>query len=92
MMVLLESIGLFSQAIMQSGAENNLWSLNYPGQEPENYVYQLANKTQCLRDTDDEMIDCLKRLPAIVIRRNQGFECAVRIILLPAFLVILFVL
>lgn len=70
------SQGLFSQAIMQSGAESNLWSLNYPGQEPEKYVYQLATKTECLRDTDDEMIACLKRLPAIVIRRNQGFECA----------------
>jgi Carboxylesterase family len=76
---LLACLGLFSQAIMESGSENNLWSLNYPSQKPENYVYQLANKTGCMRPTDDEMIACLKTLPAIVIKRNQDFECTVRI-------------
>jgi carboxylesterase type B len=69
------STGLFAQAILESGTENNVWTLNYPQQSPETYVYQLANKTDCLRSTDAEMIACLKTKSATAIRLAQSVEC-----------------
>jgi len=69
------SQGLYHQAIMESGTEGNVWTLNYPEQFPETYVYQLAAKVDCTRPTDPEMIDCLRQLPALRIRLAQGIDC-----------------
>ena len=62
---------------MESGTEQNLWTINPPGSNPEYYVYQLAEKTNCTRDTDPEMVDCLRELNATEIRHNQKLECTV---------------
>jgi len=69
------SQGLFSQAILESGTEQNVWSLNYPEQMPETYVYQLADRVNCTRDTDPEMVDCLRGRSATVIRLGQAVNC-----------------
>jgi carboxylesterase type B len=69
------STGLYAQAILESGTENNVWSLNYPGQVPETYVYQLAERVNCTRSTDAEMVACLKEKPAVAIRLGQSIEC-----------------
>ena len=68
---------MFQQAIIESGTEQTFWALNYPGSFPEQYVYQLANKTNCLADTDTEMVACLKNRSAVDILANQNLVCAV---------------
>jgi carboxylesterase type B len=69
------SAGLFHQAIQESGTEQNVWTLNYPEQKPETYVYQLAEKTNCTRPTDPEMVACLRSVSAVDIRLAQDIEC-----------------
>lgn len=69
------SQGLFHKAIYESGTEQNVWSLNYPNQNPETYVYQLAEKTNCTRPTDPEIVECLRSVSAQDIRNQQDVEC-----------------
>jgi len=70
--------GLYHQAILESGSENNFWTLNYPGQQPENYVYQMAARTNCERPNDSDMIDCLRTRSATAIRLASNVACTVR--------------
>jgi len=69
------SRGLAHQAILESGAENNVWSLNYPSQTPENYIYQVAEKVNCIRDTDAQMVNCLKLVPRQLLRIADSIDC-----------------
>jgi carboxylesterase type B len=69
--------GLFHQAILESGSENNIWSLNYPDQSPEHYLYQVAQNTSCLRDNDPDMVACLQALPSRDLRLADHIECTV---------------
>lgn len=69
--------GLFHGAIMQSGADNNPWSINSPDQAPETYVYQTADKANCSKKTEEEMIDCLRNKTAEEIRIAQKIVCTV---------------
>jgi len=69
--------GLFHQAIMESGTEQNFWTLNYPNQEPEKYVYQVAAKLDCALPTDPEIIACLRSKTATQLRLAQNIDCTV---------------
>jgi carboxylesterase type B len=51
------SFGLVHQAICESGADNNIWTTNWPAQEPERYVYQTAEKVGC--DVGTEILHIL---------------------------------
>lgn len=69
--------GLFHGIIMQSGADNNPWSINSPDQYPETYVYQTADKANCTKATEAEMIKCLRNRTAEEIRIAQNIVCQV---------------
>jgi carboxylesterase type B len=69
------SQGLVHQGICESGADNNMWTANWPEQRPEEYVYQTAAKTGCDVGSDPEIVDCMKSLNWTVIRNNQALNC-----------------
>lgn len=75
--------GLYHQAIMESGAEGNIITLNYPGQQPENYVYQVAAKLNCTQSTDPEIIACMRSRSALALRLAQNIECTVNDLEIP---------
>jgi carboxylesterase type B len=69
------SKGLFHKGIMQSGSDTNIWTLNYPEQSPENYIYQVADKAGCSKDDIPTMVACLKALPAALLHRADDIQC-----------------
>jgi carboxylesterase type B len=70
------SQGLVNQAICESGADTNFWTLNWPLQRPEEYVYQTATRNGCANDTSiEEIIDCLREVPWEDF--NRGIVCHV---------------
>jgi len=69
--------GLFYQGIEESGSDGNLWTINWPGQEPENYIYQVAENANCTTIDTTEMVDCLKALSARDLRRADSIRCTV---------------
>jgi carboxylesterase type B len=69
------SQGLYYQAILESGAENNVWALNYPDQHPENYIYQVAESGNCTTDSTAEMLACLRGLTEGQLQRIDSIEC-----------------
>jgi len=69
------SRGLFYQAILESGADSNVWAVNYPAQNPDMYIYQVANNTQCMRDTTEEMLACMRQVSARDLRIADNIEC-----------------
>lgn len=69
------SQGLYHQAIMESGTEGNLWTLNYPAQKPEEYVYQVAAKLNCTQSTDPEIVACLRSATPLALRLAQRIDC-----------------
>jgi len=69
------SRGLYYQAILESGADTNVWTLNYPAQEPDNYIYQVAEKTNCTRATTGEMLSCMRDVSARDLRLADSIEC-----------------
>ena len=69
--------GLFYQAIEESGSDGNIWTINGPGQEPENYIYQVAENANCTTIDTTEMVDCLKALNARDLRRADRTRCTV---------------
>jgi len=69
------SEGLYHQAILESGADTNVWTLNFPGQEPDNYIFQVASNTNCMRNTTAEMIDCLRAVSPRDLRIADSIEC-----------------
>jgi carboxylesterase type B len=70
-----KSRGLYYQAIQESGTEQNFWALNFPPQEPETYVYQVADQANCPKDDEAAMIACLKGLTARQLRNVQNITC-----------------
>lgn len=66
---------LVHQAICESGADNNLWTTNWPPQKPEEYVFQTAEKTGCNNGLEEEIVACLKSLNWTTIRDAQGLNC-----------------
>ena len=66
---------LVHQAICESGADTNMWTIHRPESEPERYVYQTAEKTNCTGETDAQIVDCLKELPWRQLRSNQEITC-----------------
>lgn len=69
--------GLFHRAIMESGTDFSLWSINWPIQEPANYTRQVAEKFGCPTSDSRQMVDCLKTVPWQQLW-NTTFECHVR--------------
>jgi Carboxylesterase family len=69
--------GLYHQAIAESGTEFNVWSINTPVQEPEKYVYQVAEKVNCDQTSDSAMVACLRSRSATALRLAQDIECTV---------------
>jgi carboxylesterase type B len=70
------SRGLFHQAIEESGSDNNLWTINGPGQNPDNYIYQVAENANCATDDIPTMVDCLKSLSAEDLLAADNITCA----------------
>ncbi|CAD5118434.1 DgyrCDS7143 [Dimorphilus gyrociliatus] len=66
---------LFAQAILESGADLNIWAYNEDLQKPWTYTAEVAKKLNCTRPNDQEMMDCLRTIDADVLRQNQGFTC-----------------
>jgi hypothetical protein len=62
---------------MESGTEGNIITIHYPGQQPENYVYQVASKLNCTQPTDPEIIACMRNRSALALRLAQNIECTV---------------
>ncbi len=52
--------GLFNQAILESGAETNFWVINWPEQEPETYIEQVAEALGCPTGNSQAMLGCLQ--------------------------------
>jgi len=69
------SRGLYYQAILESGADNNVWTINYPAQEPDNYIFQVAEKTNCTRVTIAEMLACMREVSARDLRIADSIQC-----------------
>jgi len=69
------SKGLFQQAIMESGAENNIWSINNPSQSPENYIFQVAENLDCPTQNTAEMLSCLRSVSARDLRIADDIAC-----------------
>jgi carboxylesterase type B len=69
------SQGLVHQGICESGADNNMWTVNWPEQKPEEYVYQTAEKVGCGDGSDPEIVDCMRSLNWTIIRNNQALNC-----------------
>jgi len=69
------SRGLYYQAILESGADHNVWVVNWPAQDPDSYIYQVAASTNCTRDTTAEMIACLRQVSARDLRIADNIEC-----------------
>ena len=54
-------VGLFHQAIQQSGSDITLWAVNSPESEPEEYTAQMAILLDCPADQGTAaMIQCLR--------------------------------
>ena len=68
--------GLFHQAIMHSGCDMNLWSVNEPEQHPENYLKFVADEVNCPNEDNEEMLQCLQSRTARSIV-NAEFNCTV---------------
>lgn len=73
-------LGLVHQGICESGADTNFWTLNWPGQRPEGYLYQTALRNNCtvIGHSDEEIVQCLRRVPWEEF--NRGILCRVSII------------
>jgi len=74
-MVSPRSRGLYYQAILESGAENNAWSVNSIDQKPENYIYQVADNLNCTTASTAEMLTCLRAADARDLRVADSIEC-----------------
>ena len=68
---------------MQSGNEYSIWAVNGDEVEPHTYIVQVAEQWGCTPETsggavtnDDEMMDCLRGVPAQDLRRTN-FDCHV---------------
>jgi len=72
-----KSRGLFHSAILESGAESNVWSINLPGQNPEYYFDQVAERLNCTDDeiTYPEKVECVKAVDARDLRIEDHIEC-----------------
>ena len=68
---------LFDQVIAQSGSELAFWALNSPGQYPGNYTRQVAEKHNCIRETSEDMMNCMREIDWDTLRRSQGITCVV---------------
>ncbi len=55
--------GLFHRAILQSGTDQNRWSINVPESVPETYTQQVAEALGCETEDTSAMIDCLRQQP-----------------------------
>jgi len=62
---------------MQSGAENNLWSVNYPDSSPENYIFQVATNLACPTEDTAAMLTCIRAASARELRLADSLECTV---------------
>ena len=67
---------------MESGTEDNFWSVNWPEQNPEEYTRSVAEQLNCTVGADGEelenndMIECLREVPWPDLQRTR-FQCAV---------------
>ncbi len=69
---------------MESGAEDNFWAVNWPPQEPENYVWEVAGQLNCTGDASGDydsfqMIECLRGIDWPTLHGTR-FSCAVSIV------------
>ena len=62
---------------MQSGAEMNVYTINEPAQNPEDYTREMADDLGCSRISDFEMMDCLRTLTWENIYDDSNIRCAV---------------
>ena len=69
-------LGLFHQAILESGCEYTWWALNDPTHEPENYLTEVSEKLDCPTEDSNEMADCLKTKTVDELRTTT-FTCSV---------------
>jgi len=70
-------LGLFSQAIEESGADNNVWTINGPDQHPENYIFQVAENANCTTSNTADMVACLRELDQQDLRQADRIRCTV---------------
>ena len=63
-------IGLFHQAILQSGTDLTPWAINFPAMKPIQFTIATAKKLNCTRNTNQEMVDCLREVESEKLRQN----------------------
>ena len=72
-------LGLFHQAIFQSGADLAVWAVNGPERLPETYIYGVAEQVGCGNEDDNEaMLNCMRALPALDLFSLMP-DCPVRL-------------
>lgn len=65
------SKGLFHKAILQSGAPNCMWAAASPGLIRKR-THTIATIAGCYYDISEDILDCLRRLPAYHIEELQN--------------------
>ena len=63
---------------MESGAELTMWGVNPPDSHPEDYTRQIAERLDCIRPDDYQMMDCLRDLEWQDLLVNSTVTCNVR--------------
>ena len=72
-------LGLFHQAGLMSGVELALWAYFGEAYDSLYHLQQVAEHCECPTDDNQEMVDCLRLVPAEELYTKGWFNCSVSI-------------
>ena len=68
---------MFHQAILTSGTEMGSWAVSNPDNYQDILFVRAAENLGCTRDTNDEMMDCMREIDAQYLFDNSMIPCPV---------------
>ena len=72
-------VGLFHQAGLMSGVELALWAYFGEAYDSLYHLQQVAEHCECPTDDNQEMVNCLRLVPAEELYTKGWFNCSVSI-------------
>ena len=68
---------MFQQAILTSGTEMGAWAVSNPENDQDILFVRVAETLGCTRDTNDEMMECMREIDAEYLFENSVVSCPV---------------
>lgn len=66
---------LFHQAVLHSGSEFSVWAINDESVKPHEWIHSVAERRNCSRDNNQDMMDCLRTIGPRTLLHTQ-FNCS----------------